>query len=350
MPPQATYRIYGLRVRSDLPLPARPVSDDGKVDLIVRHRGAILRSIAPRPPVMTLDWRQVEQGWLLHYHTRMGEVLEFAFNPEASRIEIRSTMPETMEDIVAVLVGAGLAAALHLRGVPVLHAAAVVVDGKAILVAGPAGAGKSTQTAALVRQGTPLLAEDLAVLKIGEDDILVQPGYPRLRLCPEAMSVAGRVASDLPRVFSPLVPDDKRWLDAADLAGGFCATPAPLGAIYLLAPRSADRPAAKIEPLPSHRAGLALLEHLYGARWLRIPPAKAIEWCARIAGRTPVRWVHAPPELERVRETAEAIIADAQRGACPGLGALQYNSLNHSPVRQAHPSTGLRRAQSSRSG
>jgi hypothetical protein len=305
-----TYNIYGLRVRSDLPLPVASVPDDGRVDLIVRYRGASPRPRAPRPPAMTLDWRQLEQRWLLCYHTRAGEELEFAFNPEASRIEIRCTMPEMTDDISALLVGAGLATALHLRGVPVLHAAAVAVDGKAILVAGPAGAGKSTLTATLVGKGLPLLAEDLAVLTFGENAIVVQPGYPRLRLCPDATLVVGKAAPDLPRVFNAFVPDDKRWLDPAALAGGFCATPAPLGAIYLLAPRRPDGKILTIESLPPHRAGLALLDHLYGARWLRIPKAKALEWCARIASRTPVRMVHAPPGLDRVRETADAIVAD----------------------------------------
>jgi hypothetical protein len=310
MSSKAIYRIYGLRLRSDLPLPVASVPDDGEVDLIVRHRGAIPRPITPRPPGMTFDWRQVEQGWLLRYHTQTDEVLEFAYNPEASAIEIWCTMPEMTDDITALLIGAGLATALHLRGVPILHAASVVVDGRAILVAGTAGAGKSTLTATLVGKGMPLLAEDLAVLTFGENAIAVQAGYPRLRLCPDAMSVAGQAALDLPRVFNALVPDDKRWVEATALPGGFCATPAPLGAIYLLAPRSADRPAVKIEPLPPHRAGLALLDHLYGARWLRIPPEKALEWCARIAGQTPVRWVHAPPGLERVGATADAIVAD----------------------------------------
>jgi hypothetical protein len=308
----AIYRIYGLRLRSELPLPVMSVSDDGEVDLTVQHCGAIPRPVTPPPPVMSIDWRQVEQGWLLRYHTRTGEVLEFAFNPEASRLEIRCTMPEMTDDITALLVGAGLATALHLRGVPVLHASAIVVDGKAILVAGPAGAGKSTLTAALVAKGVPLLAEDLAVLTFGENVITVQAGYPRLRLCPDATLVAGKAAPDLPRVFSGFVPDDKRWLDAADLAGGYCATPVPLGVIYLMAPRRHDRPAVEIVPLPLHRAGLALLGHLYGARWLRIPQPQALKWCARIAGRTPVRIVHAPPGLERVSETADAIIADAR--------------------------------------
>jgi hypothetical protein len=132
-------------------------------------------------------------------------------------------------------------------------------------------------------------------------------------LCPEATLVAGKAALDLPRVFSTFVPDDKRWVDAATLPGGFHATPAPLGGIYLLAPRRSDRKALAIEPLLPHRAGLALLDHLYGARWLQIPKAKALEWCARIAGQTAVRWVHAPPGLDRISETADAVIADPRR-------------------------------------
>ena len=312
MSSKVIYSIYGLRLRSDLPLPVASVIDDGEVDLIVRHLNAIPRPVAPPPPFTTVDWQQVEQGWLLRYHTHTDEVLEFAYNPDASRLEIRCTMPEMTDDITALFLGAGLASALHLRGIPILHAAAVVVEGRAILVAGMSGAGKSTLTAALVARGVPLLAEDLAVLTSGEEDLSVQAGYPRLRLCPDAASVVGRAASDLPRVFNAFVPDDKRWVHAADLPGGFRATPALLGGIYLLGPRSDERSAAEIVPLSLHRAGLALLGHLYGARWLRIPQTQALKWCAQIAGRTPVRIVHAPPGLERINETADAVIADAR--------------------------------------
>jgi len=287
-------------------------ADDEEVDLVVRDCGVMPRPGTLPSSAMTLDWRQAEQGWRLRYHARSGEALEFVFDSKASQLDIRCTLPDLTGDVVAVLIGPALATALYLRGIPVLHASAVAVDGKAILVAGLAGAGKSTLTAALVANGAPLLAEDLAVLTFGENTIAVQAGYPRLRLCPDATSVAGRAAPDLPRVFSGFVSDDKRWVEATALPGGFCATPAPLGGIYLLAPRHSDRKALVIEPLPPHRAGLALLDHLYGARWLRIPKVKALEWCAKIAGRPPVRVVHAPPGLERVNETAEAIVADVR--------------------------------------
>ena len=309
-----TYCLYGLRVRSDLPLPAVPVPDDGSADLVVRHCGAIARPTCP-PPAAMIDWRQTSDGWLLRYSNRTGELLEFSFSPDASEIEIRSTISEATQDIAALLVGAVVASALHLRGHPALHASAVIVDQRAIVLAGMAGAGKSTLTAALVAKGVPLLAEDLAVLKFGKDVTAVQSGYPRLRLWPDAVSVVGKAASDLPRVFSFLTSEDKRWVNVADLAGGFCATPAPLGGIYLLAPRRPARETLTIEPLPAHRAALALLVHLYGERWLRTPKAKALAWCARIAGQTPVSVVHAPPGLDRIGETAEAIVVDCRRSS-----------------------------------
>ena len=315
MSSQAIYRIYGLRVCSDLSMPAVSALDRGKIDLVVHQRGGIPPPDLPPSQAIAIEWRESLQHWMLRYHTRENHVLEFRLNKQATCIEIYCTCPQAKDDIAAVVLGPALGTALYLRGLPVLHAAAVVVDGRAVLLAGTAGAGKSTLTAALVAKGVPLLAEDLAVLTFGENAIIVQAGYPRLRLYPDATVIIGRGAQNLPRVFPARawVPDDKRWLDANDLAGGFRATPAPLEAVYLLAQRRSDRQALTIESLPPHRAGLALLDHLYGARWLRIPTTKALEWCAGIAGSTRVRLVQAPPGLDRVGESADAIIADARR-------------------------------------
>jgi hypothetical protein len=313
MPFDPVYQIYGLRVRSQLALPALSATEDGETDLAVHWGGARPSPTEPPPPAVTIDWHQTKRGWLLRYHTPKGKVLEFDFNRNATEVEIRGSNPEMTQGVAALMVGAGLAAALHLRGISALHASAVLVDGAAILVAGPAGAGKSTLTAALVGIGMPLLSEDLAVLTVGSDGIVVQSGYPRLRLCPDAAPVVGRTPAELPRVFGPHALDDKRWVEASALAGGFHAKPAPLRAIYLLAPRLPDRKFLTIVPLPPHRAGLALLEHRYGAGWLPLPRAQALAWCARIANVTPVRVVHAPPGLDRIRGTAEAIVADSRR-------------------------------------
>ena len=54
---------------------------------------------------------------------------------------------------------------IALRGHFVLHAAAVIVDGSAIVVAGDSGAGKTTTSRALVRAGAAPLAEDKVIVR-----------------------------------------------------------------------------------------------------------------------------------------------------------------------------------------
>jgi len=84
---------------------------------------------------------------------------------------------------------------IALRGHFVLHAAAVIVDGAAIVVAGDSGAGKTTTSRALVRAGATPLAEDKLII---------------------------RAASGPPETFRDFEAAIERWALAthADLCGG----------------------------------------------------------------------------------------------------------------------------------
>jgi hypothetical protein len=76
---------------------------------------------------------------------------------------------------------------LHLRGRLALHASAVHVPRfGAIAFAGPAGAGKSTIAAALALRGCPIVADDCLVFSQSRDVVEVVPGYPGVRLWPDA--------------------------------------------------------------------------------------------------------------------------------------------------------------------
>ena len=69
------------------------------------------------------------------------------------------------------------------RGAVPLHCSAVEIDGRAILIAGPAGAGKSTLAAALVDAGGRLVSDDLSVLAATDDGPpQLWPGRPAIRL------------------------------------------------------------------------------------------------------------------------------------------------------------------------
>ena len=70
--------------------------------------------------------------------------------------------------------------ALSFQAVTPIHAAAIVCDGRATLLCGAAGAGKSTLAAACIRAGWSLLGDDAAYLLRGTDRLLGRGGPLRL--------------------------------------------------------------------------------------------------------------------------------------------------------------------------
>lgn len=72
---------------------------------------------------------------------------------------------------------------LALRGEVMLHAACVVIDGRAHLFAGPSGIGKSTLAAGFARAGCRVLAEDVVrVAATPGGHYVAYPSYPGARL------------------------------------------------------------------------------------------------------------------------------------------------------------------------
>jgi hypothetical protein len=81
-----------------------------------------------------------------------------------------------------ILAAQALPLAATLRGFEVLHAAGVVLDGEAVLFAGPPGAGKSSLAAALLRRGGRLLSDDAVALDWQQRSIVAHPGAGALYL------------------------------------------------------------------------------------------------------------------------------------------------------------------------
>ncbi len=110
-----------------------------------------------------------------------------------------------------VLLFISLVLALRWRGIFHLHAGALVApDGRAILVSGHAGAGKSTLTLSLLEAGCAYLGDDAVFLSS-------RPGHPAVLAFPRPFHVAPRTAEAFARI-SALLDDflpsgDKRRLD-----------------------------------------------------------------------------------------------------------------------------------------
>ena len=316
------YSIYGLWLSSDLPIPglvAEPAAPPPDVQVWLDSRPSWLGELpkagekiwytsphqdAHGQPVL-LVWK-LAGGFFLRL--RYSDHTEFLLDRAGSRIW--ATWPDTLtlEDTAVYLLGPVLGFVLRLRGVICLHASAVAVHGQALVLVGPAGAGKSSTAAAFARLGYSVSSDDVVPIREKGDVFLAESAYPRLCLWPD--SVTSLYGS--PDALSPLTPTwEKRYLALGGNGCQFQREPLPLGAIYLLGQRSPAGAAPWVEALPAREALMALVRNTYSTYLLdEAMRAREFELLGRVVARLPVRQVNPRADLNTLSGLSEAILED----------------------------------------
>jgi energy-coupling factor transporter ATP-binding protein EcfA2 len=133
-------------------------------------------------------------------------------------------------DIRIFVLGSCLGAILHQRKMLVMHASAVVFQGKAFLITGYSGAGKSTTANALRKTGLPMLTDDVCPIQEVNGQLLAFPGYPQSKLWEDAMDKLDLEFKHLPLVQKGY-PKRKLIIER-----DFITAPTPVGGIYMLQP------------------------------------------------------------------------------------------------------------------
>lgn len=296
------YRLFGLRVRSALPLPelGPPGLPEDEDVAIVAGRVA---ARGDEPPGLTARDRDA----LLV----IPDVGRYAME-DGRRLTVDAAAGASERNVRLFLLGSAFAAILHQRALLPLHANAVVVEGRAIAFMGHAGAGKSTLAAWFHDQGFPVLADDVCVVTWDESGRpLANPGIPRLRLRPEAIAASGRRVDDYEPAF-----DDR---DKFNVPTGAAAPreAMPLDHLYLLS--RADDGAGSVTPLGGSAAVEALVANTYRGGYLRLIGGKGAHLlaCARLARAIPVFTARRHWDLARLGESSAALEAHA-RGVIRG--------------------------------
>lgn len=93
---------------------------------------------------------------------------------------------------------------LKRRGLFSVHAAGVAVDGRAVVVAGGTGAGKSTLTLALLRAGFEFLGDDMSFLRH-------EPEGLRVLAFPDEIDVTAETIELFPSIEDHLAPAREGW-------------------------------------------------------------------------------------------------------------------------------------------
>ncbi|MDR7483319.1 MAG: hypothetical protein QN203_12535 [Armatimonadota bacterium] len=135
----------------------------------------------PARPGRTLLARLYQEGGRYFFWIETEEV--FVVDPAVPRIVVPEADPIRREDI---LWGTPASLCLLHQGHLPLHAAAVEVDGGAILLAAPGGFGKTTLAAAFYAAGYRVLSEDVTCITTQAPPSVI-PGPASLRLRPDVI-------------------------------------------------------------------------------------------------------------------------------------------------------------------
>lgn len=314
------HTAYGLRLRSDQLLPGLASAGESTPDVTIEFAGRdeAGADMSDYEPLARRDtetfWDLGGRGCLLRYtDPDSDDLIDIRLNRADSHIRVTWTASVVAEHMPLVVLQPVLNAALHLLGVPCLHASAVSARGRAALFMGPSGAGKSTTAAALARQGHTLLSDDVAALdqRGGADGVWVQPGYPRLRLSPDTAHALGWAPDARPSPWVNVMVDNKADLHLPDPLGPFCSQPSRVAALYVLGQRQGGRHAL-VTPLPPRRALPHLVENIYTARWQDAARrAGLFRFCARLAETVPVYHLRLPDGLADLAPALQSALAHA---------------------------------------
>ena len=311
--------IYGLGVVANRPIPTVPSSTISTADVRVSF-GALpdwLTSLKPHDveTIYVADYTD-ESGnpALIFSRLHGGHFYRFSYADQTQFVvddagrEIWTTWaaPLTLEDNATYLLGPVMGFVLLLRGLICLHASAVVIDGRAIALIGPAGAGKSTTAAAFAARGFSILAEDVVTLDDRGNRFLVRPAYPCIRLWPASAATLFGSRSALPQ----LTPNwDKRYLDLTKQSGRFETEPRELAAIFLLAERRDDSRAPYVEPVERAAALLSLIANTYATKLMdKQMRAREFELLSRLLSTVPLRRVTPHTDPARIAELCDSIL------------------------------------------
>ena len=329
------YRIYGLNLLSSRALSRLPAAkrQGFHPDITVTWKGP-----AEADPEETDGWHEVitpdlqarrrvrlwQQArgdgrhlWL-QFHTRIGR-LDFLIGSQAATVAIHWPEDVSFADMQSYFVGPVFACLLRWRGVLCLHASVVAQDGRALILIGNKGIGKSTTAAALVRAGWHLVADDVAALTAAPDSILVQPGYPSLRLAPAASAGLFGRNRGLKRVYGHV---DKHYLDLGrdPSIGGFSDRAVPVAGVFFLGSRTAGS-APRLERLAAGDSLIALVRNTIGGYVVFDAEAQACDFAqmAHLARSVPQFRLTCPRDVAALPALADLLprgLAAGRDGSC----------------------------------
>lgn len=312
------YQICDLILESNLSLTELPQAPGAKSDCSFR-----LQPARERQPMAT-DWfhhwtlSDGGDAWLSlgksegDYLLRFPDLGDFLVSVDGNSIRCFPEPDIPLDTIRHLLIDQVIPLLLSQLGRHVLHAGAVVLAEGAVAFLGKTGLGKSTLTASFCDRGFRLLTDDcLAIRKQGAQLIAI-PSYRGVRLWPEIISA---VFQTEPMLAPVAHYTEKKRVIPTNGHLEFCADPAPLRRIYVLAPPDelGGTREIRISPLTKRGALMELVKQTYRLDINdRTKLRKEFLWLTEAAALPLFYSLAFPRDVALLPAVQEAILADVK--------------------------------------
>lgn len=293
------YSVYGLTVSSDLELPELQ-NESNKSTTDIKIRRSTLEAISGsgnEPERQRIkagpDRCRITYESIGTFLIESGERIRY--DPVAAGKENEKIFRRLLENQAMTVL-------LLQRGLLVLHASAVSVDGDAVVFLGSQRAGKSTMTAACHQNGHSMIADDVVAIRFEGGTPMVVPGVPQIRLVGETFEELGiQNTIQYQHDWGP----EKRYQPIDDQASA-----APIGKVYTLE----ENETVSIDVMDGSTAFFQLLINTYAQGLLSDTDATTdhFEQCTSLLRTTPVRQLNRPKRYERLPEVLDILARDSK--------------------------------------
>ncbi len=178
------YHAYGLTIESEIPCPQYQKAPPGSADVVIRFAEV---------PKSLPSGKWVTPSLQVNHRQYLGigsDGLRMLLN-DGKEVHFDTPRPNESAEIHYLLHTTCMSGILIQRHMIALHGNMLAHDGKAIVLMGHPGAGKSTLTAALYQSGLQVLGDDLIALSVLNGTAWAHPGNCQISLLPDALGLLG---------------------------------------------------------------------------------------------------------------------------------------------------------------
>ena len=314
-PRSETYALYGLTLKSAVPLPcqtAEPSLASPDITLVECGPGEIEQACRQE----RISFRE-EGFWQSSIfadgsaHVAWKEHFEFVVSAGAEQILWRKLQNVPNEVFFTYFLGQVFSYCLLARGVEPLHATAMLVNDQAIAFLGDSGAGKSTLAATFLQKGYTLLTDDVLALAFKGEGVWVRPGIARVKLNPDSADAVFSGRRSIPmNSFT-----NKMIFALQDSQHG--NREVPLRALYVL-PHKPSQSRIMVRRLSGRASFLPIVQNTFNDTVLHPDRLKQqFAFAARLASLIPIKRLSYPRRLDLLPSVADAILTDVSRESKP---------------------------------